>query len=110
MANSGLRIKGVPREHAELYEHYSVCRAEGHEWQHLGLTNGLRAAPRFYNCYPFASRCRNCGTERTKWFTSTGRGAGVEYRYAEHYQQRGDDALDRDGWGKLFIRSHLGAA
>jgi hypothetical protein len=59
---------------------------------------------------PFASACRNCGTERTKWYSRQGRSAGSEYRYSDHYQQRGEGALDRDDWGKLFIRSVLGGA
>ena len=70
----------------------------------------MKAAPRFYNCYPFASTCRNCGTERTKWYTASGRSAGTEYRYADSYSRKGEDKLDRDDWGKLFIRSMLGGA
>lgn len=97
-------------ENAGIYERYAICRAEGHEWRHHGRSDGLRAAPRFADCYPFNSSCSNCGTERTKWFTRSGRSAGTEYRYADDYAQRGDDKLDRDDWGKLFIRSVLGSA
>lgn len=110
MAKAGLSIRKYPIERAELFEHYAICRAEGHEWKHLGLGNNLRAAPRFGDCYPFVSRCQNCGTERTKWFTRSGHSAGTEYRYSEHYQQHGEGKLERDDWGKLFIRSHLGTA
>ena len=93
-----------------LLARYSICRAEGHEWRHLGRGDNLRAAPRFHACTPFVSSCQNCGTERTKWFNSRGRSQGTEYRYSENYAQRGEDKLDRDDWGQLFIRSVLGAA
>ena len=54
---------------AQLMERYSICRAEGHEWRHMGRGDGLNAAPRFYDCIPLLSNCANCGTTRTKWFT-----------------------------------------
>lgn len=116
-ANLGLRVARrttpVTTREAEadaILTRYSICRAEGHEWRHLGRGDNLRAAPRFYDCIPFVSSCHNCGTERTKWFNARGRSQGLEYRYPDNYAQRGESKLDRDDWGRLFIRNVLGSA
>lgn len=93
----------------QLHAHYSECRALGHDWQHVGTPERMETAPAG-GVYAWFSRCRHCGTERTKWFTRSGMSAGGRYRYADGYQSRGEGKLDRGDWGKLFIRSHLGVA
>ena len=91
----------------QLHAHYSECRALGHDWQHIGAPDNSDGGPALGQ-YAYASRCRHCGTERTKWFNGRGLSAGSRYRYPDEYQSRGEGKLDRSDWGTLFIRTHLG--
>lgn len=115
MSNGGARKRAtgpvIAPEHVELFEHYSECRALGHDWEHLANRVDPFTTPPPTAAYGIVSACRACGTRRIKWLTRSGIiAAPSTYRYSEHYQQRGEGKLDRGDWGRLFIRSHLGGA